>query len=111
MRIILSTLDENNTIETKALLDSGCTGSCVDRSFVIRNHISTRKLVRPIPVYNADRTLNKGGAITETVELRMVIQDHVERILFDSPLLTSENRHIPLLGLKRLLDGCEFLGC
>jgi hypothetical protein len=82
MHIIISTLDKNRTVETKALLDSGCTGLCVDRSFIKRNWINTCKLVRPIPIYNADGTLNKNGAITETVALCIVIQDHVEWILF-----------------------------
>jgi hypothetical protein len=37
---------------------------------------------RPIPIYNADGTLNKDGTIKEYVEIRMIIQDHVERIQF-----------------------------
>ena len=42
----------------------------------------TKKLPRPIPVYNADGSLNKDGDITETVTLRMIIQDHEEEITF-----------------------------
>ena len=82
MRVIVTTLDDNHSHETQALLDSGCTGSCISRSFVETHHINTQKLIRPIPVYNADGTLNRDGAITETVELRMIVQDHVERMQF-----------------------------
>ena len=76
MRVIVTTLDDNHSHETQALLDSGCTGSCISRSFVETHSINTQKLIRPIPVYNAD------GAITETVELRIIVQDHVERMQF-----------------------------
>lgn len=40
----------------------------------------TKKLPRPIPVYNADNTLNTDGPISEYVELRMQIKDHNEII-------------------------------
>ena len=83
MRVILETKEDNSRVfETKALLDSGCTGSCINRSFVEENHIPTIKLARPIPVYNADGTLNQNGAITDVVELHMAIQDHKETIRF-----------------------------
>jgi Retroviral aspartyl protease len=65
-----------------ALLDSGCTGSCIHRRLVKEHNFPTKKLPRPIPVYNADGSLNKDGDITETVTLRMIIQDHEEEITF-----------------------------
>ena len=52
------------------------------KKFINSNGIKTVKLPRPIPVYNADRTLNQGGSIEEIVEMRMVIGDHQERIQF-----------------------------
>jgi hypothetical protein len=74
----LQTLNTGDIFRLRALLDSGCTGLCIDKEFVKRNNIQTRKIPRPIPVYNADGTLNEGGPITDYVEMRMVIQDHVE---------------------------------
>jgi hypothetical protein len=65
----LQTLDSGSIFRLRALLDSGCTGSCIDKGFVKRNDIRTRKVPRPIPVYNADGTLNEGGPITEFVEM------------------------------------------
>src|SRR5277367_3764455 len=41
-----------------------------------------QKTARPIPVYNADGTLNKSGSVTEYAELRVQIQDHSERMYF-----------------------------
>ncbi|KAI0069432.1 hypothetical protein K474DRAFT_1576167, partial [Panus rudis PR-1116 ss-1] len=78
--LVLTTLNDQRSFSVKALLDSGCTGSSIDASFVRKNEIETRKLPRPIPVYNADKSLNKGGPITEYVEVVMRIQGHSEKI-------------------------------
>ena len=82
MRIILSTLDNSKSLDTSALLDCGCTGSTIHTHFVKQHNLPTRKLPRPIPVYNADGTLNRNGVIKETTTLQMIIQDHVEEITF-----------------------------
>ena len=39
-------------------------------------------MARPIPVYNTDGTMNSGGPISEFVEMKVKIQDHVERMEF-----------------------------
>jgi hypothetical protein len=70
----LQTLDDGHILRIITLLDSGCTGSCIDREFVRMNNIQTKKVPLPIPVYNADGSLNEGGPIMEFVEVRMVIQ-------------------------------------
>ncbi|EGN91062.1 hypothetical protein SERLA73DRAFT_19403, partial [Serpula lacrymans var. lacrymans S7.3] len=59
----------------------------------------TKKIPRPIPVYNTDGTLNKDGAIKEFIELRMSIEDHEENIHF---AVTS-------LGSGRMFLGHEWL--
>jgi hypothetical protein len=82
MRIILSTLNDSTTFKTDALLDCGCTSSTMNTRYVQRHNLPTRKLPRPIPVYNADGTLNRNGCIKETVTLHMVVQDHTEKITF-----------------------------
>src|SRR3954464_15786227 len=64
------------------LLDSGCTRSCIDEGFVKAKGITTSELPRPIPIYNADETQNGTGAIKEIVHTWMIIQNHVELILF-----------------------------
>lgn len=65
---------------TKGLIDSGCMGSSINRSYVEKHGLYTRKTAAPIPVYNADGTCNKAGSITEFTELRLTIGNHSEQI-------------------------------
>ena len=69
IRTILATKGHEKIIETFTLVDSGSTGSCIHRRVVEEYQIPTKKLPRPIPVYNADGSLNKDGDIKETVTL------------------------------------------
>jgi len=62
-------LHDNQTIEVKALLDSGATGIFIDKTMVELNGIQTRWLARPIPVFNVDGTMNSSGSIKEEVEM------------------------------------------
>ncbi len=78
--IVLNPVTGTKTLSTKGLLDSGCTSSAINRSFVEQHQLETRKILVPIPVYNTDGTRNAGGDITEYVETRMTIKGHVERI-------------------------------
>ena len=99
--IHLQTLDGNQNFRTDTLLDSGSTGSCINEKFVKENNIPTRKMARPMPTYNADGTLNSGGAVSEFVQMKMVIQDHVERIDFAVTNLGSKTAFIGHDWLKR----------
>ena len=63
-----------------ALLDSGATGSCINREYAEKNGHYIRKLPLKMPVYNADGTLNADGSIEGFVEVRMTIGDHSEKI-------------------------------
>jgi transposase InsO family protein len=78
----LTALDDQRQFSLKALVDSGCTGSSIDSGFVRAKGLNAQPLPRPIPVYNADGTLNKGGSITHFVTLQMTIGKHSERITF-----------------------------
>ncbi len=62
------------------LLDSGCTESAINRVYVDKHQLNTKKATVPILVYNADGTCNQGGDITEFVELSLTIGEHRERI-------------------------------
>lgn len=77
---ILRTVDTLETFKVKGLVDSGCTGSCIDSKFVAVNMINTIKSAIPTKVYNVDGTLNTSGSITDHVVMRMTIGNHVERI-------------------------------
>ncbi len=78
--VVLNPVTGTETLSTRGLLDSGCTSSAINRSFVEKHQLETRKISVPIPVYNADGTRNAGGDITEYVETRMTIKGHAERI-------------------------------
>ena len=82
IEVKVQTLDDARTFPLKALLDSGSTGSCIGRKFVNDNKIRTRKTAIPVPVHNADGTLNKNGSITDYVFLRLSVGDHTEQLKF-----------------------------
>jgi len=65
----LTTLDDQHQFFLRGLVDSGCTGSSIDSGFVKAKGLNAQPLPRPIPVYNADGTLNNGGLITHTITL------------------------------------------
>jgi hypothetical protein len=67
------TLDDRRTFAVTALLDSGCTGNCINSGFVEARNIATKKVARPIPIYNADGTPSTKGTISKYVELEMQI--------------------------------------
>jgi hypothetical protein len=64
------------------------------------NNIPTKTLAYPIPVYNADGTLNKAGSITQTAELVMTIGDHVETLTFAITNIGSSDVIIGFSWLK-----------
>ncbi len=76
----VKTLENRTTFTTKALVDSSCTSSTINRSFVEEHNIPTHATATPIPIYNADGTKNLGGAITKYAEIHLMIRDHAERI-------------------------------
>ena len=80
LRVTIESLATGSQYEADALLDSGATGSCVNKDYVEAQGLQIKKLPLPLPVYNADGTLNEGGAIEGFVEVRMLIGDHAERI-------------------------------
>ncbi|KAL5483420.1 hypothetical protein ACEPAI_8651 [Sanghuangporus weigelae] len=116
-------LEEENLIDAHALIDLGCTGSCIDEGFVKRYGFPTQKYIRPRPVFNGDGTSNEGGLITEYVVVRMIFGKHEEEICLAVTSLASSNiflghdwlqRHNPEIDWKigkinftRCLDECE----
>ncbi len=58
--IVLNPVTGTKTLSTKGLLDSGCTSSAINRSFIEKHDLPTRRINVPIPVYNTDGTRNAG---------------------------------------------------
>ena len=76
----MENIKDDNRIKANALLDSGATGSCINRKFVEQHQLPIQKLPIKMPVYNADGTLNADGSIEGFIKVRMVIGDHAEQI-------------------------------
>jgi len=99
IRIHLTTIDTTKSFTKVALIDLGCTSSCISRNFIQENGINTQKLPFPITCYNADGTINKSESITDVVDMNMMIGDHIERIQFS----------VTNLGKRDMFLGYEWL--
>ena len=86
-----------NSIEVKALLDSGATGCFIDKSWALDRRLRLSKLVKPVPVLNVDGTRNQEGDITHYVLLTVGVGKHAEKLwcavtcLGKVPLILSHN--------------------
>ncbi len=78
--ITIEPISSRLKLTMKALIDSGCTGSTINQAYIKKHNLDTKKVLIPIPVYNANGTRNQRGDITEFVELSMMISEHRERI-------------------------------
>jgi hypothetical protein len=97
--IVLTSLTTGKTRGVKALLDNGCTRTCIDWGYAKAEGFEMTELDVPITANNADGTENAHGKITHYVELQMGIGSHQERIKF---LVTS-------LGKARIFIGMDWL--
>ena len=68
------------TFDVITLLDSKCTRTTIDERFAKEKGLKTYKLPIPIPVYNADRSINSAGSIREFAIIKMRIRDHSKQI-------------------------------
>ena len=80
LKVGLATLGALEQHHADALINSGCEGSCIDVKYIWEHNIPTRRLPRPIPVFNADGQPNQDGPIEEMVSLTLTINDHTEQI-------------------------------
>ena len=71
--LLLCEQSGNKNVKTKALLDTGAGGKFIDQNFVLQNNLRTRKLGKPITIYNVDGTENKTGTITQYVDVNLQI--------------------------------------
>ena len=70
------TLDSRSEHKARALLDSGCKGSCIDVKYIREHNLPTKKLARPIPMLNTDGQPNSKGRISESISLELRIGPH-----------------------------------
>jgi hypothetical protein len=95
LEVELQTTDTERTFRLHCLLDCGASGLFLDKDYVARHQIPTRKLSRPIPVLNVDGTPNGAGAITDVVNVILRYNDHSERTTF---AVTSLGKQDMILG-------------
>ena len=88
---VVITMDTLSRHSIKALIDLGCTGSCINEDFVRKHNLNMTRLLKSIPVFNADGSSNIVGRLTHTVQLQVIIGDHKEIMEFGvSNLGTSD---------------------
>lgn len=95
----IETVDTKKVRSIKALLDSGCTNTCIDRAYCEAENLEMQPLETPVRARNADGTENAKGLITHYVDLIVRIRGHQERQRF---LVT-------LLGKTRAFLGFDWL--
>jgi len=77
----IGTMDTSELHSVKALLDSGATGSFIDRDFICSKGINTRTLSCNIPVFNVDGSPNETGQISEVIDILLCYKTHSKRML------------------------------
>jgi len=99
--IEISTTDTSEVHSVKALLDSGATGSFIDKDFVCTKGITTWSISRPILMYNIDSSPNKARQISGVVDVVLHYQTHSKRTLL---AVSSLGRQSMILGYTWLKD-------
>jgi len=97
----IGTTDTSKLHSIEALLDSGATGSLIDRDFVCSKGMNTQTLSHNIPVFNVDSSPNEAGQISEVVDVVLRYKTHSERMLLAISRLGKQNL---ILGYDWLKD-------
>jgi len=95
----IGTTDTSKLYSIKALLDSGATGSLINRDFVRSKGMNTWTLSHNIPVFNIDGSPNEAGQISEVVDVVLRYKTHSERMLLA----------VSRLGKQSLILGYDWL--
>ena len=98
MQISIQLIEPSHTlkaVDTRALIDSGASISCLDWGFVRKHSLPTTRLQKPIYARNADNTINSKGVI------RFNVEGIARKVTFHVISLGNEN---VILGLPWLRD-------
>lgn len=100
------------------MLDSGASTLFLNKHFVDKHKVTTRKLAKPIEVFNIDGTPNKAGMITEVAVLNLEVGEHKEKAVFTVTDIGPEDVIIGINWLRKynpsidwyegivVMDGC-----
>ena len=97
----IRTTDTSKLHSIKALLDSGATGSFIDRDFIRLKGINTRTLSHNILVFNVDGSPNKAKQISEVVDILLHYKTHSKRMLL---AISGLGKQSLILGYNWLKD-------
>ena len=81
--------------KVQCLVDSRATAEFIDTNLVKDLKLPTKRLPRPIAVYNVDGTPNQAGHITEQIDVGMTFGKHKEKLTL---LVTDLGRDMVILG-------------
>jgi len=98
--IEISTTDTSEVHSVKALLDSRATGNFIDKDFVHTKGINTRRISRPILVFNVDGSPNEAGQISEVADIVLCYKTHSERTLLAVSNLGKQSMILSYTWLK-----------
>jgi hypothetical protein len=73
-------LKNGNNFTAKAMLDSGCTHTCINEATVDQETIPQVKLPEPIKCTNSDGSISRNKPITGSIQIEMNIGVHKENI-------------------------------
>ena len=88
-------------VDTRALIDSGASISCIDWGFIRKHKLPTQCLKTPIQAWNTDNSVNSKGVIRFTTTLFLDIGGITRRATLYVMNLGNEN---VILGLPWLKD-------
>jgi hypothetical protein len=87
--------------KTHALVDSGATGYFIDKEFIKKHGLKTKRLLFPITVRNVDDTENIAVRIREKVEVNFTILERRMKAVF----------YITTLGKQAIILGLPWVEC
>ena len=88
-------------VTTRAPVDSGADIFCIDRHFIQKNNLPTKKLPIPIRARNADHSNNKSGDIQYTCDLFIDIQGLAQKVTLHVMICGKENIILGLPWLRK----------
>jgi len=97
----IGTMDTSKLHSIKALLDSGATGSFINRDFICLKGINTWTLSRNIPVFNVDGSPDEARQISQVIDILLCYKTYSERILL---AVSGLGKQSLILGYNWLKD-------
>ena len=100
--LLIIPLHTMKAIDTRTLIDSGASISCIDWGFIRKHRLPTQCLKTPIQARNADNSINSKGVIWFTTTLILDVGGIARRVTLYVMNLGNENVILGLPWLKEL---------